>query len=149
MGSKKKTTTSSTNQYQYYTPPPSPHLDAANAMIDNIDYQTPIRQNYGRQINDISESGNDIFGSNTTPEVSDKIRKGRLFSARTQFGEDMTGAVQAENADKISGKLSVAQGYAPQLAQSGGTQVTTQPGPGLLGSILSGVGTGVKVASMF
>lgn len=117
-------------------------------MIDSIDYSTPITQQYGQQVNEINESGNNIFGSHTTPEAADKVRKGRLFSARTQYGQDLSTARAAEQEAKISGKLAVAQGYAPHFAQSGGTQTTTQPG-NLFGNIMSGVGTGVKVASMF
>ena len=102
--------------------PTNPHYEAANAALDNLDYTTPVTQQYGKLRNQINESGNEMFGANTSPEVAGKVRDGRMFRAMTDYGENMSGAKQRESMDRMSGKMSLGGATAPTLVNSGGNQ---------------------------
>lgn len=130
---KKKSTSTTTNTYGYMTPPTNPYFTQADDLINNIDYRTPITQQYGKLRNEIGESGGDFFGPNTSPEVADRVKKGRLFRAMTDYGENYSNATNQENSAKINGKMGLGYATAPQLVQTGGSGIGTQSGGILAG----------------
>lgn len=126
---KKKSATQTTNTYQYLPQPTNPYYEQSKQLIDGYDGGAgDIQRNYGRLINQINESGNEFAGPNTSPEVADKVRKGRLFRATTDKGEALAGAKQNEIAYKNSGYMALGGATAPNLVQTGGTSNSQQWG---------------------
>jgi hypothetical protein len=83
MGAKKTTSTTVNQAPQFVAPPKNEYYEKATKNLDNLDFTTPIIQGFGQQDNLIKESGNDIYGANTSPEIADKVRNSRLFKSAT------------------------------------------------------------------
>lgn len=126
MGAK-KTTNQTSNQYQYMEPPKSPYVDKYENSLKNLDLTSPVHQGYGRAENLIRESGNDIFGANTSPEMAQKVRENRLFRNQIDKGVALSNAVAQENNIRSGGYMTLADATRPQLVQTGGTSTMTQP----------------------
>lgn len=140
MGKKKVTSTTTNQAPQFVAPPVSPYFKNAEKLLENIDYQSSVLQNFGKLQNQINESGNEAFGADTPAEVRDRIRQSRLFRATTDHGRNMLDAVQAETAAKNAGYMSLGGATAPVAWSPGRTQTQTQSGGfgNILGSIITG-----------
>ncbi len=120
MGS--KTTSTTVNQPpQFVKQPDNPYYKLAEAGLNNIDYHSGIIEGYARQDNEIKESGNDLFGANTSPEVASKVRDSRLFRSTVDRGHDLSNANQQENQAKTAGFMSLGGATAPISFNPGGT----------------------------
>lgn len=142
---KKKSTSSTTNTYGFIQQPDNAHYAKANDYLNNIDYHTPITQQYGQLQRQIQESGNDYFGHNESPEVRDKIRQARLFRAKTDYGTNLSNAAAAENQAKMQGEMGLGAATAPMFVQTGGSSQGAQWGSGLYspaGEAALSLGTG-------
>lgn len=96
-----------------------------------------MREAYARNIGSINESGNELFGEDTTPEVRDRVRQARLFRNNMDLGRNLMDAKQNEIGYKNSAFMSLGGATAPQLVQTGGTQNTVMSG-GLGQQLLGG-----------
>jgi hypothetical protein len=129
---KKKSATQTTNQYQYMAPPTNPYYKTAEGLIEGYDGgASASREAYGRNINQINESGNEFLGSNTPDEVRSKVRDSRLFKNNLNLGAALGENKQNEIAYKNNAYMSLGGATAPQLVQTGGNTNTQQWGSGL------------------
>jgi len=103
--------------------------------VENVDYSTPVIQAFGNQDNLIRESGNELFGANTSPEVANKVRSSRLFKSATDKGTALSSAKAQEDNAKFSGRMSLGGATAPVMYSPGGTQ--TQSTPFSAGSLIA------------
>lgn len=136
-----------TNQYGYApAAPPNPYYRAAEEAIGAYDGGAAgVREGYARNVNDINESGNSVFGANTPVEVQDKIRQSRLFRNNIDLGTNLSNANQNAAAYKTGAYMSLGGATAPPLVQLSGTSNTTSSGGVLAGmatSLAGGVGQG-------
>lgn len=141
MGKKKQTSTQ-TNQYAYMTPPENKYFHAAEQLIAGYDGgASAVREAWAKNRNDITESGNEFLGANTTDEVRSKVRDSRLFRNNMDLGRNLLEAKNNEIQYKNAGYMSLGGATAPQLVQTGGTTNSAQWGSGLY-SPLGGVALG-------
>lgn len=144
---KKKTTTTSTATHGFYEQPKNADYETARSLVGGIDYQTPVKQSYGRLRNEIGESGNEFFGDNTPDSLRSRIKESRLFKATTDEGEALSSAVGMENQAKTNGYMALGDATKPYFVQTGGTQVTETPRD-YLGGALGIANTGARFAAM-
>lgn len=145
MGKKKQSTVSS-NTYQYLPQPENPYFKTAEGLIAGYDGgQGNVREAHARNIGAINESGNELFGSDTSPEVRDRVRQERLFRNNQDLGRNLMEAKQNEIGFKNSAYMSLGGATAPQLVQTGGTQNTVMSG-GALGAIANSFAGGAGSA---
>lgn len=142
----KTTTTTQSNNHQFMAQPKNENYEAGKKLLDNLDFSTPITQAYGRQRNEIMESGNEIFGANTSPEMAQKVRENRLFRSTVDHGRDLSNAVQQENNAKIGGYMSLGDATKAQLVNSGGTSTQKTPFD-WAGTLIGGANAGANVAT--
>lgn len=107
---------------------------------------------YGQAEGEIKESGNELFGANTSPEVREKTMQSRLFRNKTEKGKALSVAKGQETIAKNNAYMGLGQATAPQLVQTGGTSVQKQSGVGTwLAPIIGGaaqVGSAAVTAGM-
>ncbi len=127
MGSKKTTQTTTNLAPQFVAQPKNPYYEQAKAMLDNLDYTSSVNDSYAQAANQISESGNEIFGADTSPEVAQKVRDSRLFRNTVDRGRDLSAAKQREIGTKADGYMSLGQATAPITYNPGGTTTQVQP----------------------
>lgn len=144
MGSKNTQKTTSSNQYQYIPPPTdtasAKYYDNVAKLAEGVDYTTDVINGFGQAENEIKESGNSIFGADTSAELRDKVMSNRLFRNRIEKGQALANAKQNEMAAKNTMYMTLGQATAPQLVQTGGTTNSVQQSnPGIAGIISSGI----------
>lgn len=144
MGSKKKTTTN-TNTYGWQASPGSADIDALRGMKAKADTNIPYL--YARMREKLGNSYNNPMGAYTSPAVRDAVSR----NAGQGLALDEAQAVRAsqQQADNVNygRQAGVAAMTAPQLVQTGGTQV--QKTPKDWGSLLfGGQGAGGTIASL-
>src|SRR4051812_17921291 len=128
-------------------PPKNPYFDKAKELIEGYDGgASNVREAHARNVNAIEESGNSIYGAETTPQEADRIKASRMFRNNADLGRGLSDATQNAIGYKNAGYMSLGGATAPQLVQSGGTSTTTQSGglgQALLGSFAQGAGSGL------
>lgn len=119
-----------TNQYEYKQAPENPFFTKAAGLVDNYDGGAgAAREAYGRNINDINESGNSFLGAGNTPAyVSDRIRETRMFRNNMDLGRNLNAANQNASQAKQQGYMQLGAATAPDLVQTGGTTQGTASG---------------------
>jgi hypothetical protein len=132
------------NTVAYSTPPPTAATTQLQSMVNQgPDYQTPIRNAYGRAQQQLTNSYQSPLGAYTTADVRDKSLRSQNRDLQQSEGLDLSSAAQENAQGQFSRQATVAGLTAPQLYNSGST--TTQPfgvadalglGFGLGGSVL-------------
>ena len=145
MGTKKSTSTTVNQTPQFVEQPKNPYYEKAAKSLDTLDFTTPIIQGFGQQDNLIKESGNDIFGANTSPEMAQKVRDSRLFKSATDKGNALSGAVQQQENAKNSGYMSLGGATAPVMFNPGSTNTQKVSDP--WGTAMGIAGLGIQGAS--
>lgn len=139
--------TAQSNTYTYLQQPTNPYFDKAKELIEGYDGgASNVREAHARNINAIEESGNSVYGADTTPQEADRIKASRLFRNNMDLGRGLSDSTQNAIGYKNAAYMSLGGATAPQLVQSGGNSDTTQSG-GLgrlfLGSFAQGAGSGL------
>ncbi len=112
---------------QFVQQPTNPYYEAASKDLDNIDLTSGVIQNYGQAANALKESGNEMFGANTSPEMREKVMNSRMFSLNLDKGRDLSNAKQNEINTKFAGKMSLGGATAPISYNPGGTMTQKTP----------------------
>lgn len=126
MGSKTVNTTVN-KPPEFVAQPKNPYYEQAAKDLENVDYITPVMQAFGNQDNLIRESGNELFGANTSPEVASKVRSSRLFKSATDKGTALSQAKAQEEQEKFARRMSLGGATAPVMFSPGGTQTGNHP----------------------
>lgn len=101
--------------------PENPHYTAAAQALNNIDYKSGVNAAYGRAENQVKESGSELFGADSNPELRDRERQSRLFKLTTDKGHAMNQADQMENAARLGGNMALGAATEAPLVQTGGS----------------------------
>lgn len=141
---KQKSTT--TNTHEYKTPPTTQAQQTfdtnANTAYDMADPTIPYT--FGNLRENVSNKLDNPFGFNYSPEVAEAQRYSQnnmIDQAQGQAGREDT---FNRRAAKTSALAISAGGHAPQLVQSGGTQVSN---PGIGGLLMGGLSAGASLGS--
>jgi hypothetical protein len=135
-----------TNQYSYLEAPENPFFTKAAGFVENYDGGAgAAREAYGRNINDINESGNSFLGAGKTPAyMSDRIRETRMFRNNMDLGRNLNAANQNASQAKQQGFMQLGAATARDLVQTGSTGSSESSGT----QTDSPINTGLKVAKL-
>jgi hypothetical protein len=144
MGSKKKTTTQS-NTFAYQPGAQSADIDALRGLKAKADTSIPYQ--YARMRERQDNSYANPLGAYTSPAVRDAVSR----NAGQGLAMDEAQAVRSsqQNADNINygRQAGIAGMTAPQLVQTGGTQVQKTP-KDWASLIMGGAQTGMQLGTM-
>ena len=153
MATNKSKTVSSntqTNTPGFATPPSTPQETKLEGMVGNVDFASPIRNQYERARQQNSRSYNNPLGAFTTQDVRDKSER----EQNAQFGQSeaiaLGNAAQQNQQNAFGQQATVAGLMQPRFynAQTTNTGSTSQPFTG--GDVLGmGLGAGSNLLTMF
>jgi hypothetical protein len=139
--SKKKTKSESTNTYQYLQPPDTQDIKDLRSM--DIQEDPGIGHQFALLKENVHNSYMNPLGAYTTPDVREKQLRATDMDINQQETQAHRVGQYDVNQQRIGKQTGLAALTAPKLAQTGGTQTTTQSGD-ILGQI---IGAGAQVGS--
>jgi hypothetical protein len=129
---KKKTKQETKNTYNYMTPPSTPDTSAYREQIAKS-YDTPdpsIPYAFSNARNQIKDRFSNPFGADYSSEVQDAAK----YAGNSALDQAQGQAMREDQFNRANAKVSAQGGLAgltaPNLVQTGGTQVLTKPGFG-------------------
>lgn len=138
MGSKK--TQVQQNTPGWSQPPSTADMDALRGLRDQSpDYSVPLRNQYARAEQKLSQSYNNPLGAYTSADVRDKTMRAQKLDMQQSLGMDLANAAQQNAQDKWGRYAQVAGMTSPQFYMA--QQKVTNPF-----TVWDGIGMGANVA---
>lgn len=96
-------------------------------MVGNVDFATPLRNQYARAERDLDRSYRSPLGAYTTADVEEKAKRAQKFDLKQNLGSDLASAALQSQQNAFGQQASVAQLTQPRLYQSGSTSTQSDP----------------------